>query len=414
MKAVMCNKNTELMEVEIEAGKITKIGAIHNRDLLPLGFKSIIGDDVNLQVVNKWMKKRCIPLDKRIGMTPDLTITTKNVLRKSHYFSLTDHYWFKYRPGDKWLDLNFFTNRYSESLGELYFSSWKKDPTINTINSPDITTNGVLRKRWTQDENLDSWLLKSGSVIYNQHPVLEVLASMMMDKLNLLPHVEYTLVIDNMWLCSKCKNFVDQETEFIPASNIYNLEPCREHEDKFLHLVKMCESLGITDAEDYLNRLITVDSILENRDRHLGNFGVLRNVETGDYIGFAPIFDSGSAFSGANKLHKKDAKSLNRLFEAHRKDALKYTFNKYDIDTSFKTDDIEEVLANYPGMSQDAKKAVRTEISNIKTDLIKCMEEKAVNICANTSQDKSPKKEKYREPAVAEFEMEIFGSEPDI
>jgi hypothetical protein len=86
------------MDVEIEVEKITKIGTIHNRDLLPLGFKSIIRDDFNLQVVNKWMKKRCIPLDKRIGMTPDLTITTKNVLRKSHFFSLTDHNWFNSRP----------------------------------------------------------------------------------------------------------------------------------------------------------------------------------------------------------------------------------------------------------------------------------------------------------------------------
>jgi hypothetical protein len=41
--------------------------------------------------------------------------------------------------------------------------------------------------------------------------------------------------------------------------------------------------------------MITVDYILANEDRHLNNFGALRNAETLEWIGMAPIYDSGSS-----------------------------------------------------------------------------------------------------------------------
>lgn len=35
--------------------------------------------------------------------------------------------------------------------------------------------------------------------------------------------------------------------------------------------------------------------IIANEDRHLNNFGVIRNAETLEWLGFAPIYDSGSS-----------------------------------------------------------------------------------------------------------------------
>ena len=38
-----------------------------------------------------------------------------------------------------------------------------------------------------------------------------------------------------------------------------------------------------------------MDFLIANEDRHLNNFGVIRNAETLEYIGMAPIFDNGTS-----------------------------------------------------------------------------------------------------------------------
>ena len=42
--------------------------------------------------------------------------------------------------------------------------------------------------------------------------------------------------------------------------------------------------------------MTVIDRIMVNQDRHLGNCGFLRNVNTGEYIGPAPLFDFGNAY----------------------------------------------------------------------------------------------------------------------
>jgi len=41
--------------------------------------------------------------------------------------------------------------------------------------------------------------------------------------------------------------------------------------------------------------MITLDYIIANEDRHFTNFGFVRNADTLDWLGAAPIFDSGTS-----------------------------------------------------------------------------------------------------------------------
>ena len=47
--------------------------------------------------------------------------------------------------------------------------------------------------------------------------------------------------------------------------------------------------------------MIVLDYVIANEDRHFNNFGVLRNAETLEWLGFAPIYDSGSSL-GYDKM----------------------------------------------------------------------------------------------------------------
>ncbi|MEG0330589.1 MAG: HipA domain-containing protein [Longicatena sp.] len=49
------------------------------------------------------------------------------------------------------------------------------------------------------------------------------------------------------------------------------------------------------DAREQLDNMLVVDYIMINEDRHLRNFGIIRNVETLEWIKVAPIYDTGQS-----------------------------------------------------------------------------------------------------------------------
>ncbi|MFQ7748767.1 MAG: hypothetical protein ACLRJV_16545 [Eubacteriales bacterium] len=56
-----------------------------------------------------------------------------------------------------------------------------------------------------------------------------------------------------------------------------------------------CEALGIPGVREAVDRMIVLDYLIVNEDRHQNNFGVVRNAETLEYLGAAPIYDSGTS-----------------------------------------------------------------------------------------------------------------------
>ena len=50
-----------------------------------------------------------------------------------------------------------------------------------------------------------------------------------------------------------------------------------------------------------LNQLLVLDYLIANEDRHFNNFGLLRDPDTLEWLGPAPIYDSGSCL-GYDKL----------------------------------------------------------------------------------------------------------------
>lgn len=56
-----------------------------------------------------------------------------------------------------------------------------------------------------------------------------------------------------------------------------------------------CDALGIPNAKISLDQMIVMDYLIANEDRHQNNFGAIRNAKTLEWIGCAPIYDSGTA-----------------------------------------------------------------------------------------------------------------------
>jgi hypothetical protein len=67
------------------------------------------------------------------------------------------------------------------------------------------------------------------------------------------------------------------------------------HQSPYRHYLDRCEALGIPGVSDAIDRMLAVDYIIVNEDRHFNNFGAVRNADTLEWIGAAPIFDCGTS-----------------------------------------------------------------------------------------------------------------------
>lgn len=297
MNYKLLNKNRPLVDIELsDSGFIVDINKIIDAEAFPVG---VITDNNLKNTVgrlNSWWQGRAIPASrdglKQILQAYDIETTTK-LSARSLGLSLSDQYWIKPAGSDiEWQDVNFFTNDFSNDLGDAFFSRGSSKPNISPM-TPDASSNGWLKKKWTIIDG-ERYLAKAGSVPLLQQPYNEVAASQIMQLLG-IEHVEYRLVIEEGRPLCLCKNFVDTETEFVPANLIRNVLPKSKNDNEYTHFLKCAEKLQISNAKEYLNSLMAIDFLIENTDRHYGNFGFIRNVNTLKFVGAAPVFDSGTS-----------------------------------------------------------------------------------------------------------------------
>ncbi|MDO5853163.1 MAG: hypothetical protein Q4Q62_03730 [Thermoplasmata archaeon] len=157
--------------------------------------------------------------------------------------------------------------------------------------SPDCATDGALRKRWTLRGR--PVLVKAGRWPLMQEPLCEAVASLAMDALG-IPHTGYDLEFTNGMPASVCPAFTDGTTELVTAGRLVSGRgDCRPvpTAQKFLDA---CSVEGL-DVSGHLERMAVVDFLMMNTDRHSGNYGLLRDSESGEWLGPAPVYDTGTS-----------------------------------------------------------------------------------------------------------------------
>jgi hypothetical protein len=300
MEQILMHKRLPVASLEVDdvMGIILRINDITAPAHMPLGVapeKSV----TTIRAINEWWQKRAIPT-KRSGLREALMIlkvySPLELLEKSYGLSLSDHYWMRPVNKDlKWDDINFFENPFSDDVGNALFGH---DSGKNlSLSSPDNTSDGMLKKKWKIADG-KRVLLKGGSMPVYQEPYNEVLATSLMERLD-IPHAVYHLVQEKAAgkteHLSACEDFVEVNTELVSAWRIYSIKKQEAGTSFYQHFISCCNELGIPGVDDFLDRMLTLDFIIANADRHLNNFGALRNPETLEWLGMAPVFDSGTS-----------------------------------------------------------------------------------------------------------------------
>lgn len=344
LRYTLMHKNIAVADIDIDEtlGGISKIRGIISKEHLPVGVVRMQrqNETIDRFAFNQWWTGRSIPAS-RMGlsdMLDTLGIASSNLLlTKCLGLSLSDHYWIRpYESNMLWEDVNFFDNDFSDDIGDLLFGTNGKNSGFN-LSSPDNTSDGNLKKRWKIIDG-KRYLLKSGSNPYSQQTFNEVIASKIMERLG-IDHVPYSVTWINDEPYSVCEDFVTKDTELISAWRVLQLRTKANHENEYLHYVNICRELGI-DIVSSLDKMIVLDYIIANEDRHFNNFGLLRDANTLEWIGAAPIFDSGTSLwydrltsripiNGVNckpfkKTHGEQLKLVSSLewFEASKLDGI--------------------------------------------------------------------------------------------
>ena len=299
LRYTLMHKNISVADIDIDEtlGGISKIRSVISKEHLPVGVVCMQrqNETIDRFAFNKWWTGRSIPAS-RMGLSDMLETLgiagSDLLLTKCFGLSLSDHYWIRpYESNMLWEDVNFFDNDFSDDIGNLLFGTNSKNSGFDLI-SPDNTSDGNLKKRWKIIDGRRC-LLKSGSNPYNQQTFNEVIASRIMDKLGIY-HVPYSVIWINDEPYSICEDFVTKDTELVSACRILQLRNKANHENEYLHYADICKELGI-DIVPALDRMIVLDYIIANEDRHFNNFGLLRDADTLEWLGAAPIFDSGTS-----------------------------------------------------------------------------------------------------------------------
>ena len=305
MKCILMNKNQKIMLIEYNSyNVISKIYEIYNIEYAPLAvFNASKNRSSSLtKTVNDWFRGRGIPswrkdleklLDK-LGVSSSVEL-----LNKSYGLSLSDQYWLKdVNSVVKWEDINFFTNdfEYEAYLDASLDSSSKSIVSLdkNIFKSPNNTTDGMLQKGWIIESG-KRVLVKGTYTSNKEEPINEYLASQICKRLG-FDYCNYEVEwSDKTKLISKCNDFINENEELISAYDIYNSEKKSNNISDYEFYIQILEKHNVPNARENMENLFILDYLMLNNDRHLKNFGIIRNVNTLKWEKVAPIFDTGES-----------------------------------------------------------------------------------------------------------------------
>ena len=294
----------------------------------------------------KWLSRRVIPKNRQfvdeILKTLGLSVNnTKGIIDVCMGLSLNDSYWVV--PADfdgKFADYNLYENRFSEALSLVAYTGVGGSKEAFTT-SPELTTNGMLRKAWRFVDDDGIYLYKGGTegaANAGNEPYSEYYACQIAEAMG-LSCVQYDLENWKGILASKCRLFTDIDTSFVPIGRFLNKSTLKECLDYYAALGE--------DFYEQLCSMLVFDAVIYNEDRHFGNFGVLREAETLKWLGFAPIYDSGSSL-GYDKTPvqiRTEKDVVCKPFKNHHAEQLKLVSDFSWIDFK-RLEDVDELIGS--------------------------------------------------------------------
>lgn len=247
-------------------------------------------------LVQQWLENREIPLNRDgvVAIKADTDLTA--LMLENNACSLTDTYWVRNLDEQvTWDQVKYFD---SDRIDTYHVIINDKGRMYSGANS---TLGGQLEKFWYRSVDANSNRVKLCKRVPKLDEILavrEIWATKIYEILG-FSAVHYDLVYDSNSdiVGCKCDAFTSEELELVTAADLLKEYNLLASDDPYTNIIKCACAYGADrkQVELYLSVQATVDYLITNRDRHLGNIGFLRNSETLEIVRPAPVFDSGSS-----------------------------------------------------------------------------------------------------------------------
>lgn len=282
------------------SGTVYRVDEVFHSEHLPLGTLGRTKKET-ARNLNAWLSGRMIPASRSgfqqamqtAMLQKNTEVSASILLLKCYGLSLSDQYWLDPAAAPlQWKEINFYDNSFSDDVGDLLFGKVPGGDSLDLV-SPCNTSDGWLKKKWKIADGRRV-LIKGGSGMAQQEPFNEVVASAVCRRLN-IPHVDYSLLWEDGKPYSVCANMTSDRQDLVSAYALYTSAQRPDGISAFDHFLARCEALGIPNARKFLSQMIVLDFLLCNQDRHMGNLGAIRDAVTLEWLGMAPVYDSGTS-----------------------------------------------------------------------------------------------------------------------
>lgn len=276
----MGNRNYEIFSGDTlvaiwQGGVLT----VKNEALLPLYLKRVANADAWLETraidshrANSRLLKKALRLAEKDDVSTVVHVNGATV---------TDNYWVRPVSSDLTYDDVKFTDDYFSGLAlKGSYNSFNRAANSLRSKTPELTNVGSFEK---------CWKLKDGKWwMYKKANHAEMFSELFIYELGKALGFNMA-VYERGDGCIKSLDFTDgASVNFEPASAFMG-----DNED-YADVVKALERICPEAIPDYI-RLIFMDTVCANPDRHTNNFGLLRDVKTGKLLGLAPNYDNNMA-----------------------------------------------------------------------------------------------------------------------
>ncbi len=281
-KFLLMNKDQPILRFQSHLGPFGEDNMIELESftaLRPIGYRNILD----------WVDRRRAPKHRTHIEQLLRECGCENLdgfLRVAHALTLNDTFWVKEENSSLcWKDVSLYCNPFDELISHVAFEGGLYGEHFSTT-SPEFGTDGAFAKCWIQEDDT-VYLLKRGSSGASNaglEPYSELYSSQIARYL-CRSYVSYDVVEYRNKLASKCKLFTSENEGFVPISRYMERVNIQELLDFFEKI----------DCGDDFRRMLVLDAVIVNVDRHLGNFGVMIDNESMKMKRMAPVFDHNQA-----------------------------------------------------------------------------------------------------------------------